>query len=93
MSAETVVFIDHFPCKNTPHHPTPPFLLFHHNWNKTKRNSGNGEGSIPAFVRKTKACCRTEEGNYKNLNNQCYKRKKRFVMSQLCESCLISLPC
>ena len=79
MSAETIVFIALFSCKKK----TPsPFLWFHDiliYWNKTKCDSGDGEGSTPPLSGKTKACCRTEEGNYKNLNNQYYKRKKKKI--------------
>lgn len=46
---------------------------------QNKAYSGDREWSTLPLSRKTKACCRTEEGNYKNLNNQYYKRKKKKI--------------
>lgn len=74
MSAETFVFIALFSCKKH-----LPFLLFHQTGTKQKCDSGDGEGLSLSSSRKTKACCRTEEGNYK-------KKTKTLIISIIREN-------
>lgn len=90
MSAETIVFIAPFSCKTN----TLSFYYFITTGTKQSVILETEKARPCLFPERPKPAAEQKNGITQTLIISIIRgKKKRFVMSQLCESCLISLPC
>lgn len=89
MSAETIVFIAPFSCKKN----TLSFYYFIKTGTKQSVILETEKARPCLFPEKPKPAAEQKKEITKTLIISIIREKKRFVMSQFCESCLISLPC